>query len=1041
MWLAFQTSLRREVAIKIPHENRLRDFLREGLTCGLLDHPNIVPIYQIGRLRPGRADKPLLAMKYIRGKTWRESMTEDRGSRPKDGDDFLAKHLGILMNVCLAVAYAHSKGVIHRDINPGNVLVGEFGEVYLHDWGLSLVVEGNSLDEPGESSAPPIPAAAASRACGTPAYMAPEQATEPPSRIGPHTDIYLLGACLFEVLTCCAPHPGKDAGEQRSAAARNVLRPLDPGCPQDLAVLCRSTLAGDPLLRPSSAKAIHSAIGDFLSGKSRRADSLAASSTAGKLMETALMGPDVYARLSECERLAQQSFTLWPDNPMVWEIQSRVLSSWVEAACARGDLELAAAQARRFPDAEQRELALADVGKRTKLRERHHRQRMFALGGMAILALLLVAVVSGWQVSAANARAAAEAGRRSLAETQMRLNTEQQRAALASVKEKEAAARSALLARLAALMKSEQRLAGELEGVLPLPESLEVDAPGQSAARVPGGADLGFIDSIHALRTERRKLSGELGAELESPPVELLLGEANLAFQSSQGASDYMAAYGEYEAVHAQIPDAPEPLLGMGVAAFRAGEPTSSVLQLVQAVESAEREYGDKHPTYALALALASEASQELDREEEARQYYQLSQQILRPQWSRMTIAIARQAMTASEYGDSQRFALMAAQGPASGDTGTELALADASDIAAFSALRLGQLTAAEDNLDRCMEIRTRLLGHNHPEVVMGLCNRATIRMEAAKYEEAESLFLRFMDQAATLDDLDAEMIVTARLEYATCLERMGKLDAAQGILLGALQQCREHFGARHPRTAYAQNALATCLNAKGLPAEAEVLALDAVQIDRELLGAEHVETLYAEETLADCLRLEGRFEEANTAFARLLGVMLAKAGGATAVSIRIRNNLALTSFRLGGHEEAWSQMSQTVVESERLFGAAHAQTLLGVDNLLGWYPSLPSDMKLARRDVARSLALGNYWSRREDVEVVDRASAENVALRSLEALAAVLDPAMPDERDACKTTTKRALALAELMDLPAEHKYRARTLDALREEFGLPAK
>ena len=130
----------------------------------------------------------------------------------------LSENLEILMKVADAVAFAHSRGVVHRDLKPENVMLGEFGEVLVMDWGLALSAPrfrhlGSIMQSGGMG--------------GTPAYMSPEMASGPLNRIGPASDVYLLGAILYEVLTGKPPHAGKDVMSCLYAVARNEIQPTE----------------------------------------------------------------------------------------------------------------------------------------------------------------------------------------------------------------------------------------------------------------------------------------------------------------------------------------------------------------------------------------------------------------------------------------------------------------------------------------------------------------------------------------------------------------------------------------------------------------------------------------------------------------------------------------------------------------------------------------------------------------------------------------------------------------------------------------------
>src|SRR5690606_3766227 len=113
-------------------------FLQEAFTAAELDHLNIIPIYELSRCVVDDRECQLLAMKLVRGRAWDFFLTEDRKNADLSDEQFYLKHLVILLQVCNAVSYAHSKRIIHRDLKPRQVAIGAFGEVYLLDWGLAL---------------------------------------------------------------------------------------------------------------------------------------------------------------------------------------------------------------------------------------------------------------------------------------------------------------------------------------------------------------------------------------------------------------------------------------------------------------------------------------------------------------------------------------------------------------------------------------------------------------------------------------------------------------------------------------------------------------------------------------------------------------------------------------------------------------------------------------------------------------------------------------------------------------------------------------
>ena len=217
VWLARDNDLSREVAIKeikpgTESSQAARRLIREAQITGQLQHPNIVPVYEVNR-----GGRPFYAMKLVKGETLSEAIQRHHAQRRAGQSDPLSlpRLLNAFVSICEALAYAHSRGVIHRDLKPQNIVLGEYGEVIVLDWGLAKVI-----GEPDDEAAPIAlsPDAQADRTrdgatLGTPAYMAPEQAAGRLDLIDARTDIYGLGAILFEILTDQPPFFGGEITE------------------------------------------------------------------------------------------------------------------------------------------------------------------------------------------------------------------------------------------------------------------------------------------------------------------------------------------------------------------------------------------------------------------------------------------------------------------------------------------------------------------------------------------------------------------------------------------------------------------------------------------------------------------------------------------------------------------------------------------------------------------------------------------------------------------------------------------------------------
>ncbi|MFO0810515.1 MAG: protein kinase [Gemmataceae bacterium] len=264
VWLAHDAELDREVALKVLRPDRAGDpslearFLNEARVTGRLQHPGIVPVYD---LDPGSDATPFYTMRLVPGRTLTEAIREFHAQR-KSRVAAVAL-LNALVGVGNAVAYAHARGVIHRDLKPDNVALGEYGEVIVLDWGFAKVVGRPDLP-PGTAAPTDSRRTAAGTILGTPAYMAPEQLD---GRADERTDVYGLGAILYEFLANRPPYADNDA-----AAVLAELRAGPPprptsfakGAPRALEAICLKAMARDPADRYPSAVAFASDVQHLL---------------------------------------------------------------------------------------------------------------------------------------------------------------------------------------------------------------------------------------------------------------------------------------------------------------------------------------------------------------------------------------------------------------------------------------------------------------------------------------------------------------------------------------------------------------------------------------------------------------------------------------------------------------------------------------------------------------------------------------------------------------------------------------------------------
>ena len=233
--VARDLSLQRLVALKelrpegaVP--NAAARFLDEARITAQLQHPGIVAVYEIG-VDP-EEERPFFTMQLVEGRTLQDILTCLTQGDPDTVRRFSrARVLNLFMQVCMAVAYAHSRGVIHRDLKPANIMLGEFGEVFVMDWGLAKIVR-TGVDRPVVGGRPDeaVFRTRVGDITGTPSYMSPEQAMGLVDALSERTDIYSLGAILYEILAGRPPFVGDTA----QAILRQV-RASDPELPGDVA--------------------------------------------------------------------------------------------------------------------------------------------------------------------------------------------------------------------------------------------------------------------------------------------------------------------------------------------------------------------------------------------------------------------------------------------------------------------------------------------------------------------------------------------------------------------------------------------------------------------------------------------------------------------------------------------------------------------------------------------------------------------------------------------------------------------------------------
>lgn len=363
---AHQKAIGRDVAIKMIQPSadgsrsstnaQKKKFFYEAQITGKLDHPNIVPVYELGVSN----DVLFYSMKLIIGTEWQNTIQQNTRE----------VNLDIFTKVANAIAFAHQRDIIHRDLKPENIMLGPFGEVLVTDWGCAIdLTRGDDY---------PL--------AGSPPWMAPEMADHDVQRIGAKSDIYLLGAILYQLVVGHPPHPGQTVFECLEAAQKNVILPHDSDDP--LLQIALRAMETDPEERYATVEAMQEAIREYV----QHAESIRITERSAAALTQAIEAKD-YERFSKAMFGFQEALELWHANSAAQTGLGQTRLAYAECAFRKADFDLCLQTLDPSIPVEAELSSKAQKAKQAS-EERESRLKALRLGLMAVIAASMIGLAA-----------------------------------------------------------------------------------------------------------------------------------------------------------------------------------------------------------------------------------------------------------------------------------------------------------------------------------------------------------------------------------------------------------------------------------------------------------------------------------------------------------------------------------------------------------------------------------------------------------------------------------------------------------------------
>ncbi|PCJ61258.1 MAG: hypothetical protein COA79_06670 [Planctomycetota bacterium] len=859
VYKAKQTTIDREIAIKMikdkysSSESIRNKFLVEAAVTGDLDHPNIVPIHELGTDNVGHL---FFSMKMVKGTEWKEVISAKSRS----------ENLEILMRVADAVAYAHSRGVIHRDLKPENIMLGDFGEVLVMDWGLaaSVTSEGkaDSVKDVGLG--------------GTPPYMAPEMASgnlESSYR----SDVYLLGAILYEILSGKKPHMGKNIKECLSNAAQNIIQPIEEK--GELVKVSFKAMSTDPENRFATVKEFQDSIREYQS----HAESVLLSEEADHALYAAAKSKS-YADYARAMFTFEQSLKLWDNNGAALNGVSVARLAYANCAFQKGDFSQASSLLREA------RLLSTPLGKlviTAKAEQEERVKRVRGLRKIAIgLAVLIIFILSGafiWVLD--KEEKAFAAGEKAVAAKNDALKA--QKKTLIALEEVKKEKKITELARDTATIESEkakeERKRSEAVSLF-MTEMLAQADPNEN-----GGKNitlLNVMEQMSKVVKEKFKDDDRTRWRLQSSIGQVFMG------------------LGKYDEASLHIKDAE--LLAIKVFGKKHKNYASSLHDLA-GLYWAQAFYAKAGPLFRRALAIRKTVLGE-DHPEIA-----LSMNRVAVLYSRRGRKLAAEKLFLEA-----RDITIKAFGLNHPNYATSL------NYLASLYKSMKQYSKAESLILKAMEIQKKSFGAIHPKHANSLDNLASLYLMQSKYAQAEKLLLKSME-------IRKETLGVSHPDFALSLNTLSSIYAykkdfvkAESFLLKGVKVLKNSFDEAHPKYFNSLIRLASLYNRQEKYAQAESINVQIVENRKKYLGADHYGYAASLNNLAIVYKMQKKYSEAEKNIVEAMGIQKAALGINHFRFAFSLNNLADLYGRQGYYTKAEPLFLESIKIRKKVFGVAH---------------------------------------------------------------------------------------------------------------------